>query len=1076
MAKMEPLSSFAISLAAGYAIELVKYVGKPTILTQIKRAFEAALVEYSPNTQIREQDRRKLRGVIEILQISPATELSEETEILEGTARFFTLFEQHLAGQEQAYNFIKEVRDADRHREVLSTINDVHVDILEQFNRLQESSPELEDEYRRQLDQYKLNLENFRPVTALQNLEALEGGFDKYNFEPNNSIKSNLEYLKARCMAFDSSRSDETDKAFIRAFKLDGSLLKVKESACLSYYKIGETNDAETVVDEILQIDEFNAVAWSVRVLLSPEETLSATLSMVPKIVVRDLNFKRIVFLSTRLESKHNDLQEAYDTYEIWVDVDLFDGSPTRYENFHERLFLIESSLSLFSKGMFISYEELVAETKILNNLIGLIDNFLEAMNDSEISSNFEGVRFYRHYLQYILEKNPHAVFKMKEHYEKIGKIDGMKLLLLANALQIIGELDDAIAVINQQEKKTEESLSLEMVCWSKKEDAENVALTAHEFLKTVTTVNQYNLEHLFIVAGTLKNFEKLGDFDVIEFTEDKEFENNYSLLLIQEYVKLLKDEVDDNTLDNLRVAFEEIGDSNTKSRNHLALIYHLMNEHSLAVKVYETFIDKSEESEELFKYLVSLYHTKQRRSEVLDLLGYWRKNFSFQPQLLKIELQFRTGLFDFETCLEICKNYFEHDKTDPYIIANYAMAIDNIENSEAEITDLVNITKDVDFEIFGQAIQVADVLIKTGHPIEGLNIYYDQALKGSPNAKMGYFMVTTKMPKDTLKSHDEVVPDSFVEYEIEGNKAIIEAKEGIENLDQLLGKKVGDEWVFRGKLGSERKVKILRIMNRYLHLFSEITNEVHTNPFSDLPMESFDVREYMGEGKSIMDFFEKIGGKQDYDREQVIRDYYSGTLSFTDITGREYTGNYVRAYYDLKYEQKGIVEIPPTHYQLFPLSQYDYFILDFSSLLNLYQLTKDGIIEPNIKFRLARGIRHIIKSLQSEGLIIEGENYRIDRAFYQELLDWIDEHCDLSVSVSKLDILANAPEESKSDPMVNYFYDNVSLLMDSNKSLMITDDFQYTRVFPPTSGRLVSTRLFLYQCASLGFIKVNTK
>jgi tetratricopeptide (TPR) repeat protein len=1074
---MEPLSSFGISLAASYAIDIIKYIGKPAILTQIKRAFEKALLVYCPNSQIRESERNNLKGIIQVLQDNPSTVISEKTEVLKGTAKFFVLFEQQLAAQDQAYNFIKGVRDAQSFRMVLSSINEVKEEIVEQFKKAQSSSPELEAEYTRQLIQYESNLERFRPMTAFDNLLALESSFASYNFTPNNSIKSNLEYLKAKSMVFNLKKSDEAYKAFIRAYNLDSSLIKVKESACFSYFQIEEFEKAEMIAVEILEVDEFNGVAWAVKTMIAPNNILKNALLGVPKVVLKSIIFKRLVFLSLRLGDRYTDLHEAFDEYCIWVDVDYFDGSLTNYSNFHERLFIIESSISLFSRTMFVSYDELKADSKRLNSLIALLDSFLDAIKGSEIVGNFEGVGFYRSYLQYILDKNPQSVHKMKEHYDSLGKKDSIKLLLLANALQIIGELDAAIEVLVSQKEKSEQSLSLEIVCWSKKEDHAKVAMRAHEFLAKISSVHQHNLDFLFVVSETLRGIAKLKEFDVTEFTKNKEFSDKYILLLIQEFVKVQKNCVDGSTLENLNLVFNDIGDDSTSCRNHLALTYHLMNEHKLAVKVYETFVSSVEETEELFKYMVSLFHTKDRRSELLSLLEHWRHSFSFQPQLLKMELQFRVSLFDFETSLEICKKYLDQDESDEFILANYAIAISHIENvPNNNVNRLIKLAKVIDFEIFGCANHVGEVLIKKGYSVEALEIYFSQALKGISGAKQAYFMVALKMPESILRSLDEVCVGSYVEYEIDGLSTTVEVRKETEKLDQILGKRVGDNIVVSGKFGLSNTIVIQRIMNQYLWLYLEIMKEVKTNPFSDLPMESHNLSDYMGEGKSIFDFFKKLGGNEGYDRNEFLREYHEGKLSFTDITSSVYNNNYVRAFYDLQFEQKGIVEIPATHYCVHQMSYYDYFILDFTSLLSLFQLTRTGVIVPKTKFYLARGILHEIRSFKHEGLFISGSGYVIDEQFYDDLINWIDEYCDLPVSMSILNILANAPDDHKSDPMVNYFMGNASLMMDSEKSLLVTDDGHYARVFPTNSGKLVSSRLFLNHCTLIGLIEIKQK
>ncbi|WP_299674245.1 tetratricopeptide repeat protein [uncultured Dokdonia sp.] len=136
---IEPLSSFAISIAAGVALEIypaMKNFRKQGIDKQIKLAFNTALKDWSLNKDVRTQKERELKSLLQ--------SHIEERDILttkivnKETLDFLKHFEKRLAEHTQAYDYLKAIIDKQRHDAIileLSTIKEQPSEIQEEIKK-----------------------------------------------------------------------------------------------------------------------------------------------------------------------------------------------------------------------------------------------------------------------------------------------------------------------------------------------------------------------------------------------------------------------------------------------------------------------------------------------------------------------------------------------------------------------------------------------------------------------------------------------------------------------------------------------------------------------------------------------------------------------------------------------------------------------------------------------------------------------------------------------------------------------------------------------------------------------------
>lgn len=1060
MALIEGLASFGISLGAGIVIEGRKLFISTEVQKQINKAFEDSLKEYCSNTDILKDEREKIKKIFETASKLPNSDLRNK-EITGDYSKFFKIFESKLVKHDSAYKYLKEIRDETRYQEILLEFKTAIETIKDELRK--NSSSDLELEYNRQIEQYKSNLESFKPITAFSNLKALEKSFENYNFIPTNVMKSSLEVLKGRCLEYMPKQINEWQKAYIRAYKLNNKSRENLENACYAYYRLDEFAKADDLVDKILNLDEFNSKAWAVKSLIQDSDKLCEILSNVPKIVIDDYKFKALIHARSIEKKRYVDLPEAFAKFNIIVDFTEFNRQPTTFENFRDIAYLVNCA-SVKLMGLFISFNESIKlPFSVLEPIFEIQKSYLKAIHNSEIEGNHSSLKFLHSYLQFLMEGEKDYVYKMKEHYTQSDIKESYYTLVLANSLHLIGDIKDAIKIISESEEQTSEILTLKMICYSKLDDIENFITTSKEFLKGITDV-KHHLVHMFLIPELLYEFNLNSRISIDEYIKGKNFDNNDLKNLLIETLKVFKGENDSETIQKLNEIWESGNICEVYTQSTLARAFLLLKEYSKSIEVYREFLDYDKESIDLLRYIQVLYLSKSNNSELIKLLKKWRINFSFNSRIIQLEVELKRQLFESSEVLEICEYYFDKDESDEFIISNYAIALNEVDDaSKEQFQKLYELAEKIEFNNSTNAITIAEMLIQNNYQKEGLELYYREALdESNSQARMGYFMACVKCPDGIIKEFDSIKKGHFVKYESNNKISFVEISHKNKKFNQLIGKKVGDIITFSSDFGNSKKsIVVNRIMNKYLSLHDEILEQVNNkDPFSQIPMESFNIKENLKEG-NLLDFLSELTGKQNYDPNKLINEYYSEKLSFTDLVAGEYSKHFIKAYYNLEYDREGLIQYPHTSYPVLNLFRYEYFILDFTSLLRLFELSKNKKVKFNKKFTLTTSTKSMIKAFSKDFIGHSGNQYVLNGEYYKELLDWIKTNCNLKMAISKLDLINALPETARGNAVFELLIDTITLTQELTNSLLITDDTMMLKFYPINSGKILGTSTF---------------
>lgn len=1088
---MEHLSSFAISIAAGIALDIYNKSQK-TVKKELKKAFEEALKLWCVHENIRNQKRQEFKTELE--------KYISEPELIENLKNqnselysFFGSYEEALANYTSAYNYIKEIRDIERFKKeitILSSIEDTVEDTNKKLtnlieNRFTNNDKILEQEWKRQISIYKESISSFKPKTAINLLVKLEESLFLYGIKPENALLSSIEFLKGECYEL-IGEAREMYKCYIKANNLNSSNIQIKEKACYSYSKTNEKEKSNTLISEILEYNELSSVAWAVKIINDEGKNLEQLISKTPKLVSEDWNFKRLVYFNLPRDFDFESQIKILEKYDFLSEKYL--EEPITSANFKKALFTIEVALSHLIRGQYFEFSRNIVsnldEFKDINRILG---HFLQQMSKTEIFENFNNIQFHFFYSEFVLHKKEEYVLKMQSLYHKIKKHDALELMILANSLQLIGNIDDAISIINEQVKKHIQTLHLEAFCYLKKSDISSYTRISKELLSQYAKIELHSLESLITIPLFLDQSGSIDNVELSDFIDNKEYESEDLKILISAFIRILKNQSDKNDIVALQTIEDKILNKNSNIRFYIPYSYFKLEKWELAISAFKRYVSTEEESRDLFYYILALDKSLSRNQELLELLELWRKEFSFNEELLRIEADLCLRLPDWNRCLAISEHYLEKRSTDESFLVLKLISLNelDIENKDKLIATLAQTFKDYNFRLHKHIQKVCKILIENHLYQIALDILYKKA-QSSANiqARTDYLFATTQMPEGVINEKGIVEIGSFVKYKLDDKVQFIEIEEGNELAKKLISKKTGETVLIeRPMVKTLDSVLILRVMDKYLCLHDEILEDISSNPYSGFPMQSFEFKDNSPEGisKTFVELFGSDGTFQKEQDDSFIKKYYDFNLSFTELIIHVYQSGYLSGYFNLISFRDGITQIPLMYYPKNINIEDSELVIDFSSLMILYQISREHNVEYKDKFIISKGvveyIRSFLKKVKSEpkeqlslSITLDGvkPNFISQEAsssniiFLERLLDWINLNCIEKVITSKLDIIRKLENKMKYDTFMNIIIENVSLVLEKENRVMLTDDSIYFQFYPIKSRKTISSEFYI--------------
>ncbi|GBF22542.1 hypothetical protein C21_04737 [Arenibacter sp. NBRC 103722] len=1100
---MEPLSTSVILKGIGIALKIPQIVSQfhtgNLVADELDKTFEKALKSWAPNESIRKRKRQFVKQKVEkYLEFDSDIDLIEDREF----KSFCENYAKHLAAHSAAFNYVSGIRSNTNFGIInsqLGTIKDDNVVILQKIsdmaqmleNNLPSNGGKLEEEWKRQIGAYKESISKFKPKTALDLLNKMEESFIFHNVKPSNNLLSTLNFLKAQCFGMLGSAT-EMYECSIMAHSLGNTSIEVIERACYSYAKTNNFSEARKLILKLKSIDEYNPTAWATEVILSGDLNLAEVFSKIPHQVIQNLDFKRIVYFNIIANSNFEVTSELYQKYRIFPETKYFETFPkVTLENYKNWYFIIQTVLSeLFRSTIINSQPNPKTRSNQIKLLNGFLNHFLEQMSSAEMQKDINRLYFFYWFTEFSINKKNDPVFNMKIAYSKLKERDRFVTILMVNSLYKIKDLDGAIEIAGDQNNGDIDLLNIKALCELEREYYEDYIVTVKELLLLIKHVDLNNAELVFNIIHMLSLIQKLDEFDETLFVESKSYELDFLRKFIKCFIDFEKGRLDSEQFEFLQSIEEPLLKSQSIILFYLPFIYYKSEKYDLANEVFSKYVSEEYESRDLYYYILSLEKSCGNHSKLLYLLKKWRVSFPFDDMLLGIEADLNRQLPNWIECKEICEYFLENKKDDEGFMTLQLIALNEInpKKFKKEIAELAEFLQNYDFKIYQHVRIVSSILIENEFYEEGLKLIFNAAFKTENiQARLDFIFSTIKIPSGIIKEFEVVKKGCYVKYILDGKTNFVKIQEGNDLADKLLGRKVGDTVSMqRPIVNTLETIKVVRIMDKYLYLHDLILEEVKSNPYSGIPLQSFDFKDGTIEGmhETFKSLFGAKGTIIKDETESALKKYYNYELSFTELIIQVYSSNYIGGYFDLVLSRDGIVQLPITMYP----SEHDYerkeFVIDFSSLIILQKISEKLKTNFQNKFFIAKGsvdfIRGVLKREITEPKekmslrithdevkpYLHSENATNSNIEYlNKLLNWIKLNCIESVVESKLDIIRKLKHPIENEIFDTIIIENYSLAIENENRILITDDTFYLKLFPLNSLRNISSEIYVKSC-----------
>lgn len=922
---------------------------------------------------------------------------------------------------------------------------------------------DLEDEWRTQLRTYETLLLDFKPKTALILVEKLEVRILEKTEVNNHIIQSKIEFLKGLCFEQIFEKKQNSYNCFIKSHELNPTYALYKEKACVTYFMVKDYEKAKTLFDEILKKDSQNIFANVVKLLLNLSD-FENTLSCIPEPVRQNIDFRRILYVNLRGTANFEKVVKTFpDIILINSDLQLLENN---YSNFKRNTYITELVINKFLKNFRIEFGETRDENPLIKESFEILNSFINNFDKTEIADTIVIIKFFNTYLKYLLYRELSDALLLKQIYDSLPlPVDRTTSLITANVIQQSGNIQGALEFLNNLPIEDSNILNLKLYCAGK---IDNKQLYVEFANKKIEICENVSVEELIIFLNILRNlsfWEKLSDLNIGNLKR-KVFEKKIYFEFLEIYIELSSNRSDEEFLSRINEIKDELIQENPNLQSYVQEAYFANSNFIESVNVFKRMDSKYYSAFEVGNQIDALIAIKSNFEDLLIWLKYWRENFPYFERFTRHEIEKCALTSNWKECEIVCEYAIRNQPLEEFI---WYLAISMYNNdSKEKFAAYVHQISAFNFQRGKIVIQIVNLLLSFGFYDEGLELCYIWAKEKDfkPARTLFFANFQYNISEDYYKFYDKVEIGHFIRYSINSakekyTKEITDDIFSRNFLEQVKGSVIKIKREYSPDVDD---YKILAICNKYMALKLEIIDET-ANPHSGLGMQSFNLNDY----DSPMDLFKQLGDPG-YNLNEPYEKYYSEKINFSQLAfwAPELKQNFVVTYYKLVHDKKGLLKVNPKLFPLFELNiEYDY-ILDFTSILHFYGLSKTTIIHYKKKFKISNYLNVILKSYKENTLeYVHSESYKLDKKFYEELSLWISENCEEVYPTKLLELLEekkNSNIEIENNILIMYLLNQAAMLNQFEHGVLITDDLTYYKIYPLNSYKILSTDVFLLQ------------
>ncbi|HET7115877.1 MAG TPA: hypothetical protein VFI29_05275 [Hanamia sp.] len=916
--------------------------------------------------------------------------------------------------------------------------------------------------------------------------------------ETDKKLFAKLYYMEAKCLEQmeGSDQSKEEALLLIKAYRFNKGNEEYKGNAALGYFLIGDKETANELAEELLLDDKFNIISWIIKCFLK-EDNFKYALEITPNIVKSDRFFKTQLF-HWLFHNKYIQKIEEFEDLDLGFEINIAEKPTINYLNRHYSLLKAQYLLSkyyekqkLFNSALYLPSAKEDQEYVYANSILKEI---LQLIKGSEIEKNHNYYAFHYYCSCLILDEDTKHVLEMEEAFHQLVFKSTDTIIRMAQAYNNLNEDSATKKAIKILEEITEEGNEViwlfKLINCSIIKDQKKVEEYFTKYIDFYSSVDRNFVLNIisFIRKGQMV-FTQIMQEKLQEIIQSKSFDNDFlkQVFQIAVYVSFgIGFDSDESFYQHLRITEANIDSADKELSINVAFGFAQIGRWNEALNFLKGKFNFDAPSDSYKLYCKILYKVEGHKPELFDLLEKWRKNFYIDYELLEMELYFAELQKNWKKVVEISKIGVEaFPGSEKFICSLFLGMYEEIDIQG--IRDNSKLAEGIDFKEENYGLNITMTLLRAGLKEQALELIYKQGSnKRNIKTRQSYVTLSIQFPQELLIDYEVAEIGTHVKYMVDKKKYIIaiteENKEGlIQSI--LLGKKVGELFSFKKPIvGIVESGVIMRVCNKYLALFEEILIDAE-NPLSGLDIHVMDFNEDTIESinKTFIENFGIHGTLEKERIEEEFEKYYSGIISFTDITNSVFKRNFIDAYFTLADKNGKLFKgISPALSSGVLIVKNTKFVLDFTSVCLFSELSKDLNLVFGQKFIISILLKDtVIRKLEEEKsspkteLSLSITMSSVKPIFYREdfqekriehfqfLLDWINKNCEVVDVPERFNLIMGLKENLKGDLFLQLLIEN-KLLSEKENHILLTNDFIYYHRFHCSFNVVISPLHFL--------------
>ncbi|MCX6236415.1 MAG: hypothetical protein NTY07_02470 [Bacteroidia bacterium] len=862
---------------------------------------------------------------------------------------------------------------------------------------------------------------------------------------------------------------------FIESYRYNPDDEKAMGFAAIGYAVLNKKIKATLIIEKIIAINSKNSNAYQAFITLNRDNMdFSEILEKIP-IELRDT--PEISYALGGLARHKND----FDTSIYWLQKAI-ESSYKNNSDFHATLgsTLLESVSNPFQ----------IITGQIDNEIRNKIKYSIELLTTSWNKVKDTDLRNSRAWLLV----NRGIAKKFLKDFE--GSFDDIKMAASINEgdyytlrhLSIVafetGKLDYALEILDQlqsiESKENQSEVAIDFfkaeVLFKKQEFSQVI-----EILKTLIkeTTSQENKD--IAQSKLISTYVAIHDFK-----NAKEF----SLSIIENRSNYLRGYIDaskvfsimdnnDQALSLLNTAFEQLNhDTNHADIQELAYEFYKFEDFRKSIELLER-ITKPGIYSELSSNLLRAYYKAGENAKALELIQSIRSNYGPIDIVTEIQSNIYESIDDLPKAIDICEEYLNIYPDDQLIQIRLANIYYRLKDKDKvkEILSRLKVLGELPIDIL---YKLARLNILVGEFKNGLKVAFEfrRKFSDSGNAHSKYVQLFSEFRTltDHVRDIHQVGEDTAVKLKDESGETqwyyILQNTKKLLNDElllndtlviALLGKEVGDTVIINRDFGEPRRFEIVSILSKYIYAFQE-SIELINRKFIDI--KGFTVLKTKDSGnikEDLRPIFDLLDEAEKFEKQ--IQEVFNKKPLTIGILAQLRQQNPIKVWSNVVGSNNSGInsmsglqkEIETAH---FYLDNGKGIVLELVSLLTLLSISKLELLEvlPNKKVISRSTIETIdellreFKGIGSDGYMslgkVKGEyvrdcitNEQIESsiAYYEKVLKWIEQYCD--ILPCNIALTMNALEKERMDSTFGRPFVDAILIAKEYDFLLLADE-----------------------------------